>query len=298
MRSSLFHLAFELDVSRGAVLVDWTRRGGQEIKVALPQLEVMNLFMRRRSLAEAGATSGMSEAELAPRVEALVGAGLVLEDATWQQLRERRPYTNLPSLQVPETLGRFASYEEAYRHEAVPWNALPIAADLLALAPLAGQSGRRLLDVGCGSGLNLGLMQALGYETWGLDISPTAIERARRIARAPDRLVVGSAATLPWPDASFDLVTDIGCLHCLDAEARPRYVAEIRRVLAPMGRFVCRAFKPRGPALLAAQPVAMSRLGFDPPEVVSMFGGALAIEAVKEGPVHVYYEGVHIARGA
>src|SRR5690606_24837504 len=125
-------------------------------------------------------------------------------------------YVNLPSLwqDMPQDVKPFASYEEAYANDFAPWNQLPVAADVLSMAPTP-TAGRRLLDVGCGSGHNLDLMQALGFEVWGIDISATAIAQTKQKSTTPDRFIAGSVTALPWDDASFDVVTDIGCLHCL-----------------------------------------------------------------------------------
>jgi len=45
---------------------------------------------------------------------------------------------------------------------------------------------------------------------------------------------------LPFAQASFDVVLDRGCLHYLRAADRPRYAAEVWRVLCPGGRFLLR----------------------------------------------------------
>ena len=75
----------------------------------------------------------------------------------------------------------------------------------------------------------------------GLDIDPAMVERATLRARREgfdDRLalVVGDVAVLPFPDASFDLVTSsFSVHHWPDAAAG---FAEIRRVLRPGGRTI------------------------------------------------------------
>jgi SAM-dependent methyltransferase len=113
-----------------------------------------------------------------------------------------------------------------------------IAADVAAAAP----DGARVLEVGCGPGhLTMRLARAYGLDVTGLDLDPAMIERARRNAdRAPnshDRrpsFVVGDVASLPFADASFDVVVStLSMHHWADATAG---LLEIGRVLRPGAR--------------------------------------------------------------
>jgi SAM-dependent methyltransferase len=75
----------------------------------------------------------------------------------------------------------------------------------------------------------------------GLDIDPAMVERAVLRARREgldDRLafVVGDVSALPFPDASFDLVTSSFSVHHWPDGAAG--FAEIRRVLRPRGRAI------------------------------------------------------------
>ena len=74
-------------------------------------------------------------------------------------------------------------------------------------APVAElvQPGDAVLEVGCGSGVFLGLAAARGARVAGVDAAPALVDVARR--RVPDADVrVGDAEALPYPDATFDLV--------------------------------------------------------------------------------------------
>jgi SAM-dependent methyltransferase len=115
-------------------------------------------------------------------------------------------------------------------------------ADDLAAA-LAGVAAPDVLEVGPGpGGLAVELARRVdGLRLTGLDIDAAMVERANARARREglgDRLtfVVGDVATLPFPDASFDLVTSsFSAHHWPDAAAG---FAEIRRVLRPGGRAI------------------------------------------------------------
>lgn len=281
-------------VSDRVVFRDWTKsRRTPDVVASLAENAVLNLFLTPRTSDAATAAMGAAEEPFDGHVASLRGKGLLLTEGEWADERRNHPYANYPSLWdgMPSDARPFGSYEEAYAHDFAPWDQLPIATDLLALALLPGREEARLLDVGCGSGHNLELIERLGFRCWGIDVSATAVAKAKAKSANPERFVAGSVTRLPWPDASFDVVTDIGCLHCLHPDEVAAYVAEVRRVLAPGGRFLCRSFKPREEKMLRAQPVKMERLGYSPDEVQTLFVKDLPVELVKEGPVHGFYLG-------
>jgi protein-L-isoaspartate(D-aspartate) O-methyltransferase len=90
--------------------------------------------------------------------------------------------------------------------------------------------GARILDVGCAKGflLNDFLDAVPGADVAGIDISQYAIDHAMPSVR--DKLTTGSAATLPYPDHSFDLVVSINTLHNLRVFELDSALREIERV--------------------------------------------------------------------
>lgn len=96
----------------------------------------------------------------------------------------------------------------------------------------------RVLDVGCGTGyLGLGLAVAGRVDELHLvDLSPGMLERATVNARSlgvHSEVVRASAASLPYPDATFDAVVSRGVLHHLHDV--PTALREWRRVVRPGG---------------------------------------------------------------
>jgi protein-L-isoaspartate(D-aspartate) O-methyltransferase len=98
--------------------------------------------------------------------------------------------------------------------------------------------GDRVLDVGCGKAFLLyELTQAVpGVEVAGLDISDYAIAHAKPEVAA--QLKVGNCTTLPYPDASFDLVYSITTLHNLHVDELKSAARELQRV-GKRHRYVC-----------------------------------------------------------
>ena len=64
------------------------------------------------------------------------------------------------------------------------------------------------------------------------------MSRLKNSRAAPARLDQGSAAALPYPDASFDLVVSSLMLHHLDTGDKLRMLRECRRVLTGRGQLV------------------------------------------------------------
>jgi SAM-dependent methyltransferase len=91
----------------------------------------------------------------------------------------------------------------------------------------------QLLDVGCGPGGAAVLAAARGARVAGLDISAAAINvAAERIQEGDFR--VGDMESLPWPDASFDVVTGFNSFQF--ASNRVAALAEAHRVLRQDGK--------------------------------------------------------------
>jgi trans-aconitate methyltransferase len=98
---------------------------------------------------------------------------------------------------------------------------------------LAAAKGERILDLGCGDGQLTQRIAATGAEVEGVDASPemVAAARGRGIAAREAR-----AEALPYADASFDAVFSNAALHWVSGQ--DAMMDEVRRVLAPGGRFV------------------------------------------------------------
>jgi len=92
----------------------------------------------------------------------------------------------------------------------------------------------RALDAGCGSGFQTAILEELGYETHGIDLSPCLLALARN--RAPrSRLAVGDLHSLPYASGSFETATCCGSTLSF-VEAPDRAIAELGRVLRRGGR--------------------------------------------------------------
>ncbi len=97
----------------------------------------------------------------------------------------------------------------------------------------------RVLDVGCGNGRFLDAFQGRNIDYTGLDVSSRMIAQAEARNKGvsiPHRFIVGDMLALPFPDASFNAVTEISALHHIPSDMlRSQAVREFARVLKPGG---------------------------------------------------------------
>jgi ubiquinone/menaquinone biosynthesis C-methylase UbiE len=93
----------------------------------------------------------------------------------------------------------------------------------------APAGGRRLLDVGCGTGHWSAFFARRGYRVTGIDVAPAMIEAAR--AAVPNgSFRVADACELPFARASFDVVAAMATLEFLaDPAAAAREMARCAR---------------------------------------------------------------------
>jgi SAM-dependent methyltransferase len=106
---------------------------------------------------------------------------------------------------------------------------------------------KKVLDVGCGNGRNLIYFLRNGYEVFGVDPNPHAVETVKELsaALAPDNslenFMVCTAENLPYNDATFDLVISSAVLHfATDAQHFDTMLQRMFRVLKPGGYFFAR----------------------------------------------------------
>src|SRR5918911_4038366 len=121
---------------------------------------------------------------------------------------------------------------EAYRYEVyAPWMKALIGFDQF--------RGKRLLEIGCGTGTDLLQFARGGAEVIGVDLTPRSIEIARRrfaVYGQSGTFAIGDAENLAFPDDSFDAVYSFGVLHHTPDTGRA--IREIRRVLRRGGRAI------------------------------------------------------------
>jgi SAM-dependent methyltransferase len=145
--------------------------------------------------------------------------------------------TSRPSEHQSEILDQFT-------RQATPFATAPGIRDEAALRLIVEESRAgaedTVLDVACGPGLVVAAFARVVRHATGIDITPAMLERARAHAAGLGLTNVtwrqGDVLPLPWPDASFSIVTSrFAFHHFLEPLAVLR---EMKRVAAPGGRVV------------------------------------------------------------
>ena len=88
--------------------------------------------------------------------------------------------------------------------------------------------GEKVLDVGCAKGFLVKDFFDLGIQSLGIDISKYAIDNS--LLEIKDKLIIGSADKLPFPDDTFDAVVSINTIHNLDRAKCKQAINEMQRV--------------------------------------------------------------------
>jgi ubiquinone/menaquinone biosynthesis C-methylase UbiE len=160
-------------------------------------------------------------------------AGLGPKD---ELIRAIRTYWNerIHDLEIARhPIGTREFFEElaAYRYEKLDY--LPQVVDF------GGYRGNKLLEVGCGVGLDLARFAQGGAVVTGVDLAEVSIDLAKRnfeFQRVTGNLQVMNGERLQFPGESFDVVYAHGVLQ-YTADIRTM-IGEIRRVLKPKGKAI------------------------------------------------------------
>jgi SAM-dependent methyltransferase len=156
--------------------------------------------------------------------------------------------------------------------------------------------GRRTLDLACGEGRLSRDLKRLGHSVVGVDRSPAMLAAATD-ADAAIETHLGDAASLPFEEASFDLV--VAFMSLQDIEDFAGAIGEAARVLEPGGRFCMAIVHPLNSAGLFAERTADSPFIIDGSYLDSHF---YADELVRSGlnitfvsahrPIQAYTEAI------
>jgi cyclopropane fatty-acyl-phospholipid synthase-like methyltransferase len=117
---------------------------------------------------------------------------------------------------------------------------------------LAGQENRfkrgdRVLDVGCGEGRNSVWLASLGCDVTGLDVSPLALDKARRLAAAqgvPVQYVETDIRDWHWEPMRFDAVVCV-FIQFAEPEQRARLFDGFVTTLKAGGILVMQGYTPK-----------------------------------------------------
>ncbi|MCB9812484.1 class I SAM-dependent methyltransferase [Candidatus Nomurabacteria bacterium] len=95
----------------------------------------------------------------------------------------------------------------------------------------------RLLDVGCGGGIDLSAYSKMGFTNLaGIDSSRKFVDEAKETLKDTAELKEGTFECIPYEDGSFDVVTSRFALHY--SKDIKKSLKEVARVLKSGGKFI------------------------------------------------------------
>ncbi len=94
-------------------------------------------------------------------------------------------------------------------------------------------AGKKVLDIACGTGYGIGLLQRTASFVCGVDVDAEAAVQARSECGANAGVLLGDGLRLPINDQSFDVVTSFETIEHLNERAA--FLRELARVLKPGG---------------------------------------------------------------
>lgn len=105
--------------------------------------------------------------------------------------------------------------------------------------------GTRLLDLGCGTGLELGYYFELvpSAEITGIDLAPGMLDELRN--KFPDKnmtLILGSYFDVLFDENFYDAAVSVESLHHFTKEEKTRLYEKLRKALKPGGYFILTDF--------------------------------------------------------
>jgi SAM-dependent methyltransferase len=161
-----------------------------------------------------------------------------------------------------------ALLDEIYRNmplEEIPWNAETPPEALAELIESGKVQPCKAVDLGCGTGNYAIYLASRGFDVTGIDVSPAAIEIARRKAEQKGVRcnflvadVLGELAPLVQP---VDFAYDWELLHHIFPHSRKKYVQNVHRLLRPGGKYFSVCFHERDPQFGGAGKYRKTRLG-------------------------------------
>jgi SAM-dependent methyltransferase len=136
-----------------------------------------------------------------------------------------------------------SAWDARWKKADTPWDQggpAPPLVNAVTRGDLRPPSG--VLVPGCGSGHDVRFLAASGFDVMGIDVSHTALQRARELRDAANvkaELVEADLFELPSQglfSCAFDVVWEHTCFCAIDPSLRERYVDAVADLLRPGGR--------------------------------------------------------------
>ena len=133
-----------------------------------------------------------------------------------------------------ENFSGWNDYYKKNKVEDMPWYEKNLDHDLENEIASKNLRNGRFLDLGTGPGTQAIQLAKRNFEVTATDISPSAIEKAKKLSNEINFLV-DDVLISKLSDRRFDFIFDRGIFHLFDVSQRPQYVKQIKRILDDNG---------------------------------------------------------------
>jgi SAM-dependent methyltransferase len=143
------------------------------------------------------------------------------------------------------------SWNESYASGQLPWDTGQPEPLLVEFVTSRAVMPGPTLEIGAGTGTNSIWMAEHGFDVFGVDVAPLAVEKAQarmehRALRC--RFAAWDFLAAPPPEGPFQFVFDRGCFHVFDEPGeRQRFAKHVAAVLAPGGLWLSMIGSTEGP---------------------------------------------------
>lgn len=151
---------------------------------------------------------------------------------------------------------------------------------LVSLASI--KPGKKILEVGCGTGIFTEKLAETGAEIFAIDISPDLISKAENKIKCANAVFkIADLEKLPFENESFDCVVGISVLHHVDIT---KALKEIKRVLKSPGKMVFSEPNMLNPQIALQKNIPwLKRLAGDTPDETAFFRWPVKKILINEG---------------
>jgi 2-polyprenyl-3-methyl-5-hydroxy-6-metoxy-1,4-benzoquinol methylase len=144
--------------------------------------------------------------------------------------------------------------EQIYRSvpiEDIPWNLETPPQALENLVRNGTITPCKTVDLGCGAGNYAIYLASIGFDVTGIDISPCAIEIAKKSASQKgldcNFIVADVLGEMKEVQSTFDFAYDWEVLHHIFPSDREKYIRNVHKLLNPGGQYLSVCFSEENP---------------------------------------------------
>ena len=173
-----------------------------------------------------------------------------------------------------------SDWDAHYRTGQPPWETGRHSDELQRFIAEENIQPCRVIELGCGSGINAVWLAQQGFEVTAVDFSPLAIDKARRRAtedKVAVRFILGDVLDLHETFEPFPFFFDRGCYHVVRRDNLQAYVRTLQQLTAPGSIGLVLAGNARSPHEPGKGPPVVSA-----EEIRAELGSAFEIVSLRE----------------